>query len=124
MTTAGGEKNEKYNWCKYAVMWIRMHVKKFKQGTVVDDVKPASWRGFTASVWKVILQGDRSLGECFYILQHLLLIACVADSLNRRGLCDTSGSTTKDSFNCYPTSKTTRESKILVKTNLGGSYIL
>ena len=20
-------KNEKYNWCKYAVMWIRMHVK-------------------------------------------------------------------------------------------------
>ena len=64
----------------------------------------------------MILQGDRSLGECFYILQHLLLIACVADSLNRRGLCDTSGSTSKDSFNCYPTSKTTRESKILVKT--------
>ena len=49
----------------------------------------------------MILQGDRSLGECFYILQHLLLIACVADSLNRRGLCDTSGSTSKDSFNCY-----------------------
>ena len=46
----------------------------------------------------MILQGDRSLGECFYILQHLLLIACVADSLNRRGLCDTSGSTSKDSF--------------------------
>ena len=42
-----------------------MHVKKFKKGTVVDDVKPASWCGFTASVWKVILQGDRSLGECF-----------------------------------------------------------
>ena len=44
------------------------------------------------------LEGDRSLGECFYILQHLLLIACVADSLNCRGLCDMSGSTSKDSF--------------------------